>query len=202
MKFAQFYAGKAHTFESDPEVTDFAIGFRSAARTRKPDAFLALAEIENINDFQKSAALEQAASFSRKEAGPIVEQIPLESVKKTAQMQHLLIQGKAPEVISQFADEDMTQWPFWKRSDGYHNRGRAYYITKDGAKAETDFSKALAWTSEPGARDAVLLMLARNRKATLETTPALSKPTMLSSAVVNASVARINFLRYRGLHGF
>jgi tetratricopeptide (TPR) repeat protein len=167
MKFAQFYAGKSHNFESDPEVTDFAIGYRSAARTRKADAFLALAEIEKINDFQKSAALEQAASLSRKEAGPIVEQIPVEVVKKTAQMQHLLIQGKAPEVISQFANEDITQWPFWKRGDGYRNRGRAYYITKDGAKAETDLSKALPWTSDPGARDAVLLMLAQNRERNL-----------------------------------
>ena len=167
MKFAQFYAGKSHTFESDPEVTDFAIGYRSAARERKADAFLALAEIEKINDFQKSAALEQAAFLSRKEAGPIVEQIPLESVKKTAQMQHLLIQGKAPEVISQFANEDITQWPFWKRGDGYRNRGRAYYITKDGAKAETDLSKALPWTSDRKDRDATLLMLAQNRERNL-----------------------------------
>lgn len=167
MKFAQFYAGKSHTFESNPEVTDFAIGYRSAVRERKADAFLALAEIEKINDFQKSAALEQAAFLSRKEAGPIVEQIPLESVKKTAQMQHLLIQGKAPEVISQFANEDITQWPFWKRGDGYRNRGRAYYVTKDGAKAETDLSKALPWTSDRKDRDATLLMLAQNRECNL-----------------------------------
>ena len=167
MKFAQFYAGKSHTFESDPEVTDFAIGYRSAARARKADAFLALAEIEKINDFQKSAALEQAAFYSRKEAGPIVEKIPVEVVKKTAQMQHLLIQGKALEVITRFANEDITQWPFWKRGDGYRNRGRAYSITKDGAKAETDLSKALTWTSDPKDRDATLLMLARNRERNL-----------------------------------
>ena len=167
MKFAQFYAGKSHTFESDPEVTDFAIGYRSAARARKADAFLALAEIEKINDFQKSAALEQAAFYSRKEAGPIVEKIPVEVVKKTAQMQHLLIQGKALQVITRFANEDITQWPFWKRGDGYRNRGRAYSITKDGAKAETDLSKALTWTSDPKDRDATLLMLARNRERNL-----------------------------------
>ena len=167
MKFAQFYAGKSHTFESDPEVTDFAIGYRNAARARKADAFLALAETEKINDFQKSAALEQAASYKRKEAGPIIEQIPVEVVKKTAQMQHLLIQGKAPEVISQFANEDITHWPFWKRGDGYRNRGRAYYVTKDGAKAETDLSNALPWTSDPGARGKALLMLAQNRERNL-----------------------------------
>ena len=88
-------------------------------------------------------------------------------MKKTAQMQYLLIQGKAPEVISQFANEDITQWPFWKRGDGYRNRGRAYYITKDGAKAETDLSKALPWTSDRKDRDATLLMLAQNRERNL-----------------------------------
>ncbi|MBT6769409.1 MAG: DUF4838 domain-containing protein, partial [Opitutales bacterium] len=168
MKFAQFYAGKAHTFDSDPGVTDFAIGFRSAARARKADAFLALAETEKINDFQKSAALELAASYKRKEAGPILEKIPVEVVKKTAQMRHLLIQGKASEAIIQFADEDITQWPFWKRSDGYRNRGRAYYLIKNGDKAETDLSKALPWTSDPKARDAIFLMLGRNRESNLE----------------------------------
>ncbi len=168
MKFAQFYAGKAHNFDYDPEVSDFAIGFRSAARARKADAFLALAETEKISDFQKSAALELAASYKRKEAGPILEKIPVEVVKKTALMRHLLIQGKASEAIIQFADEDITQWPFWKRSDGYRNRGRAYYLIKNGDKAETDLSKALPWTSDPKARDAIFLMLGRNRESNLE----------------------------------
>ncbi|MDE2680416.1 MAG: hypothetical protein OSB29_03515, partial [Verrucomicrobiota bacterium] len=61
----------------------------------------------------------------------------------------------------------ITQWPFWKRGDGYRNRGRAYSITKDGDKAETDLSKALPWTSDPKDRDATLLMLARNRERNL-----------------------------------
>ncbi len=168
MKFAQFYAGKAHNFDYDPEVTDFAIGFRHASRVRKADAFLALAETQKINDFQKSAALEQAASYKRKEAGPILEKIPVEVVKMTAQMQHLITQGKASEAITQFADEDITQWPFWKRSDGYRNRGRAYYLIKNGDKAETDLSKALRWTSDPKVRDAIFLMLGRNRESNLE----------------------------------
>ena len=82
-------------------------------------------------------------------------------------MQHLLAQGKASEVIAQFADEDLTQWPFWKRGDGYHLRGRAYYITKDGAMAEADLTKALPWISEPRSRDSVLLTLALNRERNL-----------------------------------
>ncbi len=77
-------------------------------------------------------------------------------------MQSLLAKGKATEAIAQFANEDLTQWPFWKRGDGYHLRGRAYYITKDGAKAEADLTKALLWISEPRIRDSLLLTLAQN----------------------------------------
>jgi len=167
MKFGQFYGGKSHQFDADPEVTGFAMGYRSAARARDAEAFLALAERENISDFQKAAALEQAAAYSRKEAGPIVERIPVEAVKKSAHMQHLIIEGKAAEVISEFAAEDISQWPFWKRGDGYRHRGRAYAITKDGVKAESDLSQALPWISDPGDRDAVLLMQARNRERNL-----------------------------------
>ncbi|MBK8095372.1 MAG: hypothetical protein IPK32_26225 [Verrucomicrobiaceae bacterium] len=36
------------------------------------------------------------------------------------------------------------KWPFWKRGDGFHARGRAYFVTDDGAKAEADFSAAVS----------------------------------------------------------
>lgn len=167
MKFAHFYDGRSHQFDFDPEVTDFVIGFRQAAQKRKADAFLALAEMEKISDFQKSAALEQAAFYSRSDADAIIERIPLEAVKKTAQMQNLLAKAKAPEVIAQFAAEDFAKWPFWKRGDGLFARGRAYSIMKEGNKAESDLSAAVAWLSEPRAHDAALLALAQNRERNL-----------------------------------
>ncbi|MCA9146057.1 MAG: hypothetical protein KDB05_24865, partial [Planctomycetales bacterium] len=82
-------------------------------------------------------------------------------------MQSLLAQAKAPEVIAQFANENLAQWPFWKRGDGYHLRGRAYYISKNGAKAEADLTRALPWISEPRSRDSLLLTLAQNREGNL-----------------------------------
>jgi tetratricopeptide (TPR) repeat protein len=88
-------------------------------------------------------------------------------VKKTAQMQNLLSRGKASEVIFQFANEELSKWPFWKRGDGYHLRGRAYFITNDGPKAEADLTKALVWVSEPHSRDSLLLTLAQNRERNL-----------------------------------
>ncbi len=70
-------------------------------------------------------------------------------------------------MIVQCANENLTQWPFWKRGDGYHLRGRAYYITKDGAKAEADLTQALPWISEPRSRDSLLMTLAQNRERNL-----------------------------------
>jgi hypothetical protein len=167
MKFAHFYSGRSHQFEADPSVTDFAIGFQNALKDRKAADFLALAELEKITDLQKAAALEQAALLDKSNAEVVIERIPIEAVKKTAQMQNLLAQGKASEVIAQFAREDLTRWPFWKRGDGYHLRGRARSITKDGANAEADLTQALTWISDPRTRDSLLLTLAWNRERNL-----------------------------------
>ena len=159
MKFAHFYDGKSHQFDADPSVTDFVIGFRDAMQKRKADGFLALAE-GKLTDFQKSAALEQAALQDKS----VIERIPLEVVKKAARMRSL----PAPEVIAHFGSEDITQWPFWKRGDGFHHRGRAYSIIKDGEKAETDLSVALEFTSDPRTRDAILLLQGQNRENNLK----------------------------------
>jgi len=166
MKFAHFYAGRSHEFDFEPGVTDFALGFRAAVQQRTAESFLALAE-GKTTDFQKAAALEQAAHFNKVNAPTIIERIPIEAVRKSARMQHLLATFKAPEVIAQFAGEDIARWPFWKRGDGYHARGRAYYITHDGEKAEADLTAALDWTSEPRSRDAIHLALAENRERNL-----------------------------------
>ena len=166
MKFAYFYDGRSHQFDADPGVTDFALGFRTAVQQRRAEPFLALAK-GKITDFQKSAALEQAARFDTVNAPAIIERIPIEAVRKSAQMQHLLATFKAPDVIAQFAAEDVARWPFWKRGDGYHARGRAYLIIKDGDKAEADLTAALDWTSEPRTRDAIHLALAQNREHNL-----------------------------------
>ena len=168
MKFARLYDGRSHQFESDPSVTDFAIGFRKAAQQRQAAAFLALADGEKLTDFQIAAALEQAAFYDKANAPAIIERIPIETVKKAAQMQHLLATFKVPEVIAQFGGEDMSKWPFWKRGDGFHARGRAYVITKAGDKAEADLRAALEFTSDPRSRDAILLLTAQNRESNLK----------------------------------
>ncbi len=164
MKFAHFFDGRSHQFDVDPGATDFVINFRKAAQKR--EGFLDLAS-GNVTDLQKAAALEQAALHERGDATAIIERIPIEAVRKTAQMQNLLARTKAADVIAQFAEEDFSKWPFWKRGDGLFLRGRAYAIRKEGAKAEADLVKALEWISEPGTRSSLLLTLGLNREATL-----------------------------------
>ena len=164
LKFARFYDGKSAPFDADPTVTDFALGFVQAARGRKAAAFLGLAETEGITDFQKSAALEEAALLDKANAESIIERIPVEVVKKTALMQ----QGQARDVVAQFADEDLAKWPFWKRGDGYAARGRAHFAVGNGEATEQDFTAALEWTSDAKARQAILLAMAQNRERNLQ----------------------------------
>jgi tetratricopeptide (TPR) repeat protein len=133
---------------------------------RKPAPFLALAATTPISDFQKAAALEQAAQHDKKAA--FIDQIPIEAVKKTAQMQNLLANFQAAEVVKQFGAEDIIKWPFWERGDGFHHRGRAYSITKNGEKAESDLSAALEWIGDPRTRETVLLVQAQNRELNLK----------------------------------
>jgi hypothetical protein len=163
MKFAHLYEGRSHQFEHGEPDADFLGAMNSAAefaRARKRDealaAYTAAAE-GKITDFQKSTALELAATNARALrkndiADQLTARIPIEAVKKTAQMQSLLDSNKAAEVITQFAAEDIAKWPFWKRGDGYFARGRAYFIAKDSKQAGADLQHALEWLTDTRAR--------------------------------------------------
>ena len=160
MKFAHFYDGRSHQFDADPTVTDFVIALRETAKLRQPaeslPVYLALAE-GKPTDFQKSVALEQAAASAAAlkdfaQAESIVARIPIPAVQKTAQMQTLLAQAKAPQIVEQFANEDIAKSPFWKRGDAYLARGRAHLITKNAKQAEADLTHALEWLSDDRAR--------------------------------------------------
>lgn len=179
MKFATFYDGNYYEFPVGEPEHDFLRSFRAAdalARQGKQAetlaAYKAAAEGE-VSDLQKAAALEKAAAYARgmrndEEAASLTAKIPLDSVKKTSQINALLERGKASEVVAQFGNEKIEGWPFWKRGDGYFARGRAYAATKAGQEAEVDLNNALAWSSDPLTRDAIFLALAQNRETELK----------------------------------
>jgi tetratricopeptide (TPR) repeat protein len=126
-----------------------------------------------FTDVQKAHALEHAAAQARglgqfDAAADLAARIPIDAVKKTALMQGLLDQYKAPKVIEQFGQEEIGAWPFWKAGDGYAARGRAFAIVKAGREAETDLTHALEYTSDSRARESIRLALGNNREVNLK----------------------------------
>jgi len=180
MKFAYLYAGRSHEFDADPTVTDYLIESRAAddliRRGKLGEAlaaYVALADGDGVNDYQKSAALEQAALCARRlrdhgRAAELAEQIPIDAVAKTVRMENLLAQHKSNELIEQFASEDLARWPFWKAGQAYSARGRAYLSAASGDKAEADLQAALELTSDSRARIGILLHLGINRETVLK----------------------------------
>jgi hypothetical protein len=178
MKFATFFDGNHTEFDHGPPDDDFLEKSRIAAdfartgkRAEALAAYTAAAE-GKFTDLQKSHALELAAATARglrkhDLAAQLAGRIPIAVVKKAVQMQNLLDPLNAPQFLAQFASEDFAKWPFWKRGEGYHARGRAYLHTKAGDKAEADLITALDWTSEPRVRDEIWLLLGQNRETNL-----------------------------------
>jgi hypothetical protein len=168
MKFARLYSGRSHPLDADPTVTDYVIEYQAAEQKRDASAFLDLANRSGITDFQKAAALERAAHYDKPAAPEIIKSIPDPAVMKTAQMRYLLATAKAPELVKQFETEDFSKWPFWKRGEGLLVRGQAWFLVKDGARAEADLSAAPQWIGDPRTRETALLTLAQNREIHLK----------------------------------
>lgn len=180
MKFAHLFKGNSHRFEADPSVADFLIASRAAEqllRKRKTKdalaAYVALADDRKATDLQKSAALEQAALCARglkddERADELADRIPLDSIRKTVQMENLLAQRQSTKLIEQFGDEDFAKWPFWQVGAGAWARGRAYATAKAGAKAESDLKTALASTSDARIQTSILATMGSNREMNLK----------------------------------
>ncbi len=179
MKFAHFYEGRYVQFaagkadEDYLEATRVAAEFMRQGQRAEALAVYTSAAEGKANDFQKSAALEQAAAIARslrqyERASQLTARIPIEAVKKAVQMQSLLDQAKVPHVITDFGQENIAAWPFWKRGAGYFSRGKAYAILKSGRAAEADLTQSLEWTSDPRIRDSIRETLARNREHNLQ----------------------------------
>lgn len=179
-KFAHFYDGRSHTFDIDDTVTDWLIEATAASKlmsSRKyPEAlaaFITLSNREKSTDYQKSHALSQAVACARlakdsAKATELAEQIPLKAIAKTAQMQNLLAERKWNSVIEQFGSENFSTWSFTQVGAAAFARGRAYYMAKDGERAESDLRLALEYTSDPRTRMGILRMLGSNRESVLK----------------------------------
>ena len=184
MKFGYFYSGRSHQFEADEPENDFIHTIRKAdqlarngQRTQAMAMYAAAAQGDRRTrtDVQRSHALALAAATAQylgdlEAADRYAEAIPIEAVKQTVQMQHLLARREPAQVVEQFSAVDINTWPFWQRGEGYFARGRAYAATGDAERAEAEFKAALQWVSERRVRDDVWLALAQNRQHSLNDT--------------------------------
>jgi tetratricopeptide (TPR) repeat protein len=82
-------------------------------------------------------------------------------------MQILGAQCKWTEIIAQYGAEDLNQWPFWQIGEGAFARGKGYYFTKDGKKADADFQAALNNTPDTRIRLSIRTTMAHNRESNL-----------------------------------
>lgn len=176
MKFAHFYDGRSHAFDAaEPSTDDFIPAVRAASTDanlqRSTSALVRLAE-GNFTNLQKSYALELAAQTAQRtgdeiKASELIKRIPVDAIQKTARMRNQIATFRAPALLTEFATEDFSTWPFWKRGDGLHLRGRAHLIVKNGAQAEIDLNHALDWIGDPRQRESVMLTIAQNRETNL-----------------------------------
>lgn len=179
LKFAHFHAGRSHRFEEDSSVSDFIIErSRAEALMRRRDfegalsAFIAMAEGEDVTEFQRSDALELAASCARaleqhEQADELAKQIPLASVADTVQMENLLARRDYQTLIDEFGERDLRAWPFWQIGAGAAARARAFAAMKAGTEAEADLELALAFTADPRIRTSLLATLGHVRETLL-----------------------------------
>ncbi|MFK5924920.1 MAG: DUF4838 domain-containing protein [Verrucomicrobiota bacterium] len=179
LKFAHLFKGLSHQFPFSALQGDYLVDNKAAIDLMKKrkfeqalQAFVAIAGRE-VSDLQKSAALKQAAGCARKlkdyrRAEELAEQIPLQVIAKTAQMENGLAQRKSKELVEQFGKEDMEAWPFWQIGEGAYLRGQAYAVVGDGTRAEMDYKAALEFTTERQVRTKILRSIGNNREKNLK----------------------------------
>ena len=177
MKFAHFYAGRSHKFEADTKVTDYILSSRKAQSLMRgrqwKDAlseYLELSQKEKITDFQKSDALQQAASCARSlnefdHADQFAKQIPIETVGKVEFMHNLAARRKWAEIVATHSEEKLTSWPFWLIGEAAFVRAKAFYFTKKSEQAEADFRLALQYEPDKRLQLTIRTMMAHNREA-------------------------------------
>ena len=77
------------------------------------------------------------------EAMKLADKIKDRFIAVNCRMTVLLEKNAAKELITAFADENISQWPEYLNHHGFFKRGRAYYLAHDSEKAAADLTKAI-----------------------------------------------------------
>lgn len=115
-------------------------------------------------DLQQSDALAQAMDCALRlkqpeEARALAKQIKLPHHAKLAQMRLLDSDRQWAALTTQFGGDDLALWPDTLVAEASSLRGHAWFIGKDGARAERDLLQAIAWTTDDNVQGECLLML-------------------------------------------
>lgn len=114
--------------------------------------------------FQKSDALDQASQLALrlKEADralALAEAIPLPAYSKLARMRVLIATQRSAELVKQFGDDDLATYPDMILGDAAFSRASAWFVVKDGARAERDLLLAADYATEGNLRGEIFLHL-------------------------------------------
>ena len=180
MRFAHFWDGRSHRFEVDETVTDFLTEWNVADRLQRDrkyvealNAFETLASREKATDLQVSRALAEAAGCAvqtenLKKADEMVSRIPLEHVAHIAVMHRLGDERNWGEMVAQFGDVNLSEWPFTVIGQAAWARGQAFARNGDGERAHKDYQLALRYTSEPRTRLSIRRGMGHNQEIALK----------------------------------
>ena len=121
----------------------------------------ALAALTNLaagagtSKFQKSDALEQAALCASRlkqydRALELAAQIPLKPISKKCRMNLMFENRKFKELIDEFKDENIENWPGDENTvgEGFYYRGMACFQWNDGTNAVKDLRKAAEYLAD------------------------------------------------------
>ncbi|MCE9608138.1 MAG: hypothetical protein K8U03_24900 [Planctomycetia bacterium] len=147
-------------------VEDRQAAMKLTAAGKHEEAFAAFRKLAQgkVTPFQQTDALEHASQCALRlkrleEAMEVAKQIPLPAHAKLAQMRVLGDSYGSNEIVKQFGDEDLLRWPDGIIADGAFARGSAWFVVKDGSRAEQDLLLAASYATEENLRGQIWLSL-------------------------------------------
>lgn len=166
MYFGRLYDGRSSAYNAaEPEYNFIQAMQKARDLARSGDRQAAIDVLVeqatgNVSDFQRSLALAEAVRQTRgardnEQAARLLQQIPIEAVALTLEMEQLIAQRKADEVVARFSDDMLNSWPFWQRGQAYRVRAAARAATGDKAGAIEDYRAALVWTGDKRERERI-----------------------------------------------
>ena len=177
MKFAHFFGGNSHKFESDPTVTDRShrrTGSRSIFRARKWNEALTAylgsrrrtRSARNENRIPSTGPFDARSAWRtwnvRSTCSP--DSDPIRSQDRSRQIPD---PRKWRQITDDYKLEDLTRWPFWQIASGAFERTKAHYFTKSAA-ADADLKLALEYEPDSRTQVTIRMMRALNLETNLE----------------------------------